>query len=93
MESLFHEWGHVLASVLSDTQFQQLAGTRAALDFVEAPSMLLERLAWHPLALPAHGGLSAAAAAAMREARRAAQAGETAAQLAQVSERLLSFFF
>jgi intermediate peptidase len=55
IESLFHEWGHVLAAVFSRTRYQQLASTRAPLDFVETPSMLFERLAWHPAALSRAG--------------------------------------
>ena len=51
------KWGHVLAAVCSSTRYQQLASTRAALDFVETPSMLFERLAWHPLALPECAGV------------------------------------
>ncbi|KAL6059676.1 Mitochondrial intermediate peptidase [Balamuthia mandrillaris] len=43
--TLFHEFGHTLASLLSRTQFQHGAGTRAALDFVETPSTLFEQYA------------------------------------------------
>ena len=46
VETLFHEWGHVLASLLNKTTYQQLAGTRATLDFVETPSLLWERFCW-----------------------------------------------
>lgn len=50
---LFHEWGHVLAAVMGRTHFQQLAGTRTPeFDFVEIPSLVLERLAWSPNVLP-----------------------------------------
>jgi Zn-dependent oligopeptidase len=86
VESLFHEWGHAMASVLSATQYQQLAGTRAALDWVEAPSMLLERLAWHPLALPRHANVSRVEA--MRQQWRAHLAAETSAQLTQARQDL-----
>ena len=48
VETLFHEFGHALAGLLSRTQFQHVAGTRVALDFAEVPSTLLERYVWRP---------------------------------------------
>ena len=36
VETLHHEWGHALHSLLSRTTFQHLSGTRGAVDFVEA---------------------------------------------------------
>lgn len=48
VETLFHEFGHALHSLLSQTEFQHLSGTRAQLDFVETPSHLFEYFAWDP---------------------------------------------
>lgn len=48
VETLFHEFGHVLHSLLSRTTFQHVSGTRAAMDFVETPSHLFENYAWDP---------------------------------------------
>jgi len=42
VETLYHEFGHGLHSLLSRTSFQHLSGTRAAMDFVETPSHLFE---------------------------------------------------
>jgi intermediate peptidase len=52
VETLFHEMGHALHSLLSRTNFQHLAGTRAAMDFVETPSHLLEHFVWDAEFLP-----------------------------------------
>ena len=46
VETLFHEFGHALHSLLSRTKFQHLSGTRTALDFVETPSHLFENFTW-----------------------------------------------
>lgn len=46
VETLFHEFGHGLHSLLSRTQFQHMSGTRGQIDFVETPSHLLEHFCW-----------------------------------------------
>ncbi|KAL3789423.1 hypothetical protein HJC23_001971 [Cyclotella cryptica] len=48
VETLFHEFGHGLHSLLSRTSFQHLSGTRAAMDFVETPSHWMETYARDP---------------------------------------------
>jgi len=48
VETLYHEFGHGLHSLLSRTAFQHLSGTRAAMDFVETPSHLFETFARDP---------------------------------------------
>lgn len=45
LETLMHEFGHVLHGVLSDTYFVAHAGTSVERDFVEAPSQMYEEWA------------------------------------------------
>jgi thimet oligopeptidase len=42
VETLLHEFGHVLHGVLSSTEYNQHAGTSVERDFVEAPSQMYE---------------------------------------------------
>ena len=43
--TMFHEFGHALHSILSDCEYNKLAGTSVARDFVEMPSQFNESFA------------------------------------------------
>ncbi len=45
---LFHEFGHMMHCMLSNTELQEHAGTSVAWDFVELPSQICENWAWEP---------------------------------------------
>ena len=45
LETLMHEFGHVLHNVLSRTEYEPDAGTAVKIDFVEAPSQMFEEWA------------------------------------------------
>ena len=51
VRTLFHEFGHGLHGLLSQTNYQRLAGTRVLKDFVELPSQLYEHWALEPAVL------------------------------------------
>lgn len=44
--TFFHEFGHVIHHLLSESELSSFAGTSVARDFVESPSQMLEEWAW-----------------------------------------------
>jgi thimet oligopeptidase len=76
VQTFFHEFGHVMHGVLSETRYNSQAGTATQRDFVEAPSQMYEEWARRPetLALlkaqcPSCPELDAKTVKALRDAR------------------------
>ncbi|HEU5326053.1 MAG TPA: M3 family metallopeptidase, partial [Candidatus Limnocylindria bacterium] len=51
VETLFHEFGHVLHMSLTRAEFARFSGAETEWDFVEAPSQIMEHWTWEPSVL------------------------------------------
>ncbi|HEY4767821.1 MAG TPA: M3 family metallopeptidase [Candidatus Limnocylindria bacterium] len=51
IETLFHEFGHILHMSLTRAEFARFSGAETEWDFVEAPSQIMEHWTWQPSVL------------------------------------------
>jgi thimet oligopeptidase len=48
LETLFHEFGHILHMSLTRAEYPRVSGSETEVDFVEAPSQIMEHWTWQP---------------------------------------------
>lgn len=56
VETIFHEFGHIMHQTLTLAPYASLSGSSVAQDFVEAPSQMLENWVWSPEVLASVSG-------------------------------------